>query len=67
MTVPISNIDFYSDAVIQDPYPVYAELRDLGPVVYLEKTICILLHATRKLARSCCNHYALFRRAVYHR
>ena len=37
MTVPVSHIDFYSDAVIQDPYPVYAELRKLGPVVYMEK------------------------------
>lgn len=37
MTLPVSNIDFYSDAVIADPYPVYAQLRDMGPVVYLEK------------------------------
>ena len=37
MTIPVSKIDFYSDAVIQDPYPVYEELRALGPVVYLEK------------------------------
>ncbi len=37
MTIPVSNIDFYSDAVIQDPYPVYAELRELGAVVYMEK------------------------------
>lgn len=37
MTTPVSDIDFYSDAVICDPYPVYAHLRALGPVVYLEK------------------------------
>lgn len=37
MHVPVSSIDFYSDEVIQDPYPVYAQLRELGPVVYLEK------------------------------
>lgn len=37
MNVPVSEIDFYSDAVISDPYPVYAELRDLGPVVYLKE------------------------------
>jgi len=37
MSIPVSDIDFYSDAVIQDPYPVYARLRDMGPVVYLEK------------------------------
>lgn len=35
MTILVCNIDFYSDAVILDPYPVYAELRALGPVVYL--------------------------------
>jgi len=35
MNIPVSNIDFYSDAVIKDPYPVYAILRDMGPVVYL--------------------------------
>lgn len=37
MNIPVSDIDFYSDAVIHDPYPVYEQLRDLGPVVYLEK------------------------------
>lgn len=35
--IPVSAIDFYSDASISDPYPVYEELRALGPVVYLEK------------------------------
>ena len=37
MSIPVSNIDFYSDEVILDPYPVYAELRELGPVVYMAK------------------------------
>lgn len=37
MTLPILDIDFYSDEVIKDPYPVYAKMRDLGPVVYLPK------------------------------
>ena len=37
MNIPVSNLDFYSDAVIQDPHPVYAHLRELGPVVYMEK------------------------------
>ena len=35
--IPISSIDFYSDEVVRDPYPVYADLRALGPVVYLPK------------------------------
>lgn len=37
MTIPVSDIDFYSDEVIRDPYPVYAKLREMGPVVYMEK------------------------------
>lgn len=37
MSMPTLNIDFYSDDVIADPYPVYAKLRELVPVVYLPK------------------------------
>ena len=37
MTTPTSDIDFYSDEVIRDPYPVYAKLLELGPVVYMAK------------------------------
>ena len=37
MTTPTSDIDFYSDEVILDPYPVYAELREMGPVVYMAR------------------------------
>ena len=37
MTYPVSEVDFYSDAVIRDPYPFYAELRAMGPVVWLAK------------------------------
>lgn len=35
MKTPSLDIDFYSDEVILDPYPVYAQMRELGPVVYL--------------------------------
>lgn len=35
MTMPSLDIDFYSDAVILDPHPVYETMRELGPVVYL--------------------------------
>ena len=35
MKTPSLDIDFYSDAVILDPYPVYEQMRELGPVVYL--------------------------------
>ncbi len=33
--IPQYDIDFYSDAVIRDPLPHYAALRDLGPVAWL--------------------------------
>lgn len=34
---PTSTIDPFSDAYILDPYPFHAELRDAGPLVWLEK------------------------------
>ena len=34
-SAPVWEIDFYSDEVIKDPFPVYERLRQLGPVVYL--------------------------------
>lgn len=39
-TAPTFARDFWSDAVILDPYPVYAELRGLGPAVWLEANGC---------------------------
>jgi cytochrome P450 len=35
--VPTSNVDLFDEAVLLNPYPVYAELRELGPVVWLEQ------------------------------
>jgi cytochrome P450 len=35
--VPSYDIDYYSDEVIRDPYPHYAAMRALGPVVYLPR------------------------------
>ena len=37
MTLPVYDGDLYGDEVIRDPYPVYAHLRDLGPVVWLSQ------------------------------
>ncbi|TXS43689.1 cytochrome P450 [Streptomyces sp. OR43] len=38
MTTPCaSDIDLFADEVVLDPYPVYAELRELGPVVHLRR------------------------------
>ncbi|MFD4763396.1 cytochrome P450 [Streptomyces sp. NPDC058439] len=36
-TPPTSDIDLFADGVVLDPYPVYAELREQGPVVRLRK------------------------------
>lgn len=35
MTVPTSDIDLFADEVLLDPYPYFAELRELGAVVHL--------------------------------
>ncbi len=37
MPVPVDEHDFYADEVIRDPYPVYARLRAMGPVVYMAR------------------------------
>ena len=34
---PHSDLDLYSDNVLFDPYPAYAELRELGPVVWMSR------------------------------
>ncbi|MFF8950632.1 cytochrome P450 [Streptomyces sp. NPDC014940] len=34
-TAPTSGIDLFADDVLVDPYPAYAELRELGAVVHL--------------------------------
>ncbi|MGI9414627.1 MAG: cytochrome P450, partial [Hyphomicrobiales bacterium] len=34
---PVSDIDPFSDDFLADPYPFHEELRELGPVVYLER------------------------------
>jgi cytochrome P450 len=35
--VPCYDIDYYADEVIRDPYPHYAAMRSLGPIVYLPR------------------------------
>jgi cytochrome P450 len=34
--MPTTEIDVYADDVLDDPYPAYAQLRSLGPVVFME-------------------------------
>jgi len=35
MSIPTSDLDLFADEVLIDPYPYYAELRELGGVVHL--------------------------------
>lgn len=37
ITIPTSDVDLFDDAVLLDPYPIYDELRALGPAVWLER------------------------------
>ena len=41
-STPVWDFDFYSDEVIQDPFPVYERLRGLGPFVYLPQNELVL-------------------------
>ncbi|WP_169814537.1 cytochrome P450 [Nocardia pseudovaccinii] len=35
--IPLSDADIFSEEVMSDPYPVFRELRDAGPIVYLSR------------------------------
>lgn len=37
LTVPTSDVDIFQEEVLADPYPAYAQLRDAGPAVFLER------------------------------
>lgn len=37
INVPVSDFDPYAEDVLLNPYPYYEQLRELGPVVYLER------------------------------
>lgn len=34
---PVSDIDLFSDDVLLNPYPAYAQIREMGPVVWLRR------------------------------
>ena len=34
---PASDIDLFTDEALREPYELYAELRALGPIVYLPR------------------------------
>ena len=35
--IPATDLDPWSDEVLADPYPMYRQLRDIGPVVWLSR------------------------------
>jgi cytochrome P450 len=35
--IPVSDVNVWSDENLLDPFPMYRALRDMGPVVYLER------------------------------
>jgi cytochrome P450 len=37
VAMPESDVDLFADDVLADPYPTYAQLRDLGPVVRMTR------------------------------
>ncbi len=37
MGVPTSDIDLWSDEALEEPYPLWSELRQAGPAVFLER------------------------------
>ena len=41
--IPVYHDDLYSDAAILNPFPVYHELRELGPVVWMAQHNCYAL------------------------
>jgi cytochrome P450 len=40
---PSTDVDLWADDVLLDPYPVFAELRALGPAVWLERHAAVAL------------------------
>lgn len=35
-----TDVDLFADAALEDPYPLYRQLRDIGPAAYLERHEC---------------------------
>ena len=47
-----SDIDLFADAALADPYPLYRELRDIGPAVWLERHDCWFVGRHEELRRA---------------
>lgn len=56
---PTTDIDPYDDDVLADPYPTYRKLRDLGPVVWLNRYGMVAL-ARHENVRSALSDHARF-------
>lgn len=55
VAAPVYRGDFWSDAVILDPYPVYRQLRALGPVVWMERHRAFALTHHASVSRALLN------------
>lgn len=55
-TAPSYDVDFYSDAFIQNPWPHYAKMRELGPVVWLPQHENFALTTHDEVARALRDH-----------
>lgn len=53
---PISDVDFYSYATIEDPVSAYHKMLELGPVVWLEKNNILAICGFSELTESLRNH-----------
>ena len=54
-TIPASlrsDLDLFDDRALEDPYPLYRELRDIGPAAYLERHECWFIGRHEELRRS---------------
>jgi cytochrome P450 len=53
--VPVSEINLHADEVVLDPYPVWRQLRDAGPVVWLEHHQTYVITRYAELAEALTN------------
>src|SRR5689334_15467871 len=47
-----SDIDLFSDAALENPYPLYRTLRDVGPATYLDRHECWFIGRHQELRRA---------------
>jgi cytochrome P450 len=47
-----SDIDVFSDTALEDPYPLYRQLRDIGPAAWLDRHGCWFIGRHQELRRA---------------